>query len=228
MKTIDEQINDVLESAGMTPLDEVYPQGFDLKVFSQIDTFKERINYCNEYLQKLGAGSSRIAYKVDNEKVLKIAKNQKGIAQNNAEIYGGLDLYPEIFAQIYEADYDNDMWLEMELASRATEQDFKDFFGLSSKEVFGVIGEIYAYTMNEENTHKTENTEKLYQELVVNEGSSWFYTMSLFIMDFSPKYIEDLYRFSNWGVVIRNGSKHLVIIDNGLSNDVAQQFYGAK
>lgn len=228
MKTINDQINDVLESAGMRPLDEGYSNGFDIKVFSEIDSFKERIAYCNEYLQKLGTGSSRIAYKIDNDRVLKVAKNQKGIAQNNAEIYGGLDMYPEIFAQIYDADYQNDMWIEMELATRVREQDFKDFFGMSSKEVFGVIGEIFAYTMNTQNRHKTENSERLYQELVVDEGSSWFYSMSMFIMDFSPKYIEDLYRFANWGVVMRDGSKHLVIIDNGLSDDVARQYYGAK
>ena len=47
-------------------------------------------------------------------------------------------------------------------------------------------------------------------------------------MDFSSIYVEDLYRFANWGVVIRDGSKHLVIIDNGLSDDVARQYYGAK
>ena len=54
-----------------------YPSNFDLRYFSTIPTFKERERYCRERLKFLGGGSSRIAFQVDNEKVLKIAKTQR-------------------------------------------------------------------------------------------------------------------------------------------------------
>ena len=64
----------------------VYPESFDLETFKKIPTFKGRTQYVAERLPKLGAGSSRIVYKIDDGTVLKLAKNQKGLAQNNLEI----------------------------------------------------------------------------------------------------------------------------------------------
>jgi hypothetical protein len=72
-------INELLELAGCQTLTEMaYPTNFSLEEFSQIRSFKGRVDYCEQRLQRLGSGSSRIAYKVDDEKCLKIAKNQKG------------------------------------------------------------------------------------------------------------------------------------------------------
>lgn len=72
----------VLEMAGVEePLEEMaYPTNFNFVELDSMRTFAERKRYCEERLQQIGVGSSRIAYKVDNEKVLKLAKNKKGIA----------------------------------------------------------------------------------------------------------------------------------------------------
>lgn len=228
MKTIDEQIDEVLEAAGVNPNSKTDTSDFSLKKLSEINTLGGVVYYCSQYLEKIGSGSSRVAFKIDNEKILKVAKNRKGIAQNNTEINGGLDIYPEVFAQIYEADWQNDMWLEMERANRVKEQDFQDCFGLSSEEVFALMHECYCSIHNEKNNRKTENTDKLFQELVLNEGSKWFYQYYMFMSDFELNSVYDFYRFSNWGTVMRDGSKCLVIIDNGLNDEVAHQFYGRK
>ena len=68
-------------------------QAFNIEEFSKLHSFQKRVQYCNERLQRLGAGSSRIAYKLNEERVLKIAKNSKGIAQNEKEADFGRNNY---------------------------------------------------------------------------------------------------------------------------------------
>ena len=75
----------VTESQYMKIIDEMaYPVSFNMAEFKTLTTFSERIRYCQTRLQRISSGSARIVYKIDNEKVLKLAKNRKGIAQNEA------------------------------------------------------------------------------------------------------------------------------------------------
>ena len=63
-----------------------YPVSFNMDEFKGIRSFADRVKYCENRLKKLGAGTSRRVYQIDNEKCLKLAKNRKGIAQNIEEI----------------------------------------------------------------------------------------------------------------------------------------------
>ena len=67
-------------------IEEAYPESFNMETFKSLRNHAERNRYAAEHLQKIAAGSSRIVYKIDDEKVLKLAKNDKGIAQNETEI----------------------------------------------------------------------------------------------------------------------------------------------
>ena len=93
-----------------------YPTSFDIQQFKQIRSFAEKIRYCDSRLIKLGSGSGRIVYQIDDEKVLKLAKNAKGIAQNAVEAEGYIQNY-SIAARVFETD-DNDSFVEMELARK--------------------------------------------------------------------------------------------------------------
>ena len=66
-------------------LEEDYPSNFNLEEFSKLTSFNKRIQYCQERLKRISSGSSRIVYMVDDTKVLKIARNQKGLGQNEIE-----------------------------------------------------------------------------------------------------------------------------------------------
>ena len=44
-----------------------------MKVFKSLPSFAARVRYCNEKLQRISSGSARIVYKIDDEKVLKLA-----------------------------------------------------------------------------------------------------------------------------------------------------------
>ena len=70
-------------------LDEMpLPADWDPAQYQQGTSFKQRLAYSLERAKKLGAGSSRVAMTIEYQgrpTVLKIAKNNKGLAQNNVE-----------------------------------------------------------------------------------------------------------------------------------------------
>lgn len=99
---------------------EEYPKTFDMEVFKSLNNFTKRIEYCRNHLPRIAAGSSRIVYKIDDEKVLKLAKNTKGIAQNETEIDRGQDSYFSfILARVFDFHPDG-LWVEMELARKVS------------------------------------------------------------------------------------------------------------
>lgn len=115
-------------------INENYPNSWDFNTFNNLKTFKSRIDYCNKTLHRIGSGTSRIVYQIDDEKVLKLAKNEKGIAQNDIEIqYSNYSDISDITAEIFNHDQ-NDIWLEMEVANKLTTNIFKNIVGYSFKD----------------------------------------------------------------------------------------------
>ena len=76
-------------------------------------------------LQKLGEGSSRMVFKLDDSTCIKIAKNKFGISQMKEECdisdKGDFDVFVKVFA--YDKKYN--IWSICELCSEATNADFK-------------------------------------------------------------------------------------------------------
>lgn len=215
----------VLEMAGVEePLEEMaYPTNFSFVELDSMRTFAERKRYCEERLQQIGVGSSRIAYKVDNEKVLKLAKNKKGIAQNEHEADWGRNNYG-VFGEIFEADIDNYFWIEMELASKAKPSDFKRILGVTWKETQDLVKYCWEQVKGEELFYSTP-VEALYEKLVVNEESDFFSSLQRYMFDYAPWSVIDWTRISNWGIVNRNNKEHLVIIDDGLDELIFKTYY---
>ena len=225
-------IEELLELAGCQTLTEMaYPTNFSLEEFSQIRSFKGRVDYCEQRLQRLGSGSSRIAYKVDDEKCLKIAKNQKGIAQNIHEARSILDQYG-IGATVYEYD-ENGLWVEMQLARKCTKPEFKRIMGISFDDMTSFAWASFA----RRNPHnkiilpvfiKNRSIEKWVYD---NEGSDsradWLLNFESFVGDFNPSMgvLRDVTSIRNWGIVKENGKEKAVIIDDGLDEAIAKEFY---
>lgn len=116
-------------------LEEDYPANFDMETFKSLGSHAGRNRYAQEHLQRLAAGSSRIVYKIDDQKVLKLAKNDKGIDQNGTEIQWGNDaLFDNILAQIFDYD-DKDLWVEMELARKVSKPEFRKLTGFDISDV---------------------------------------------------------------------------------------------
>lgn len=201
-----------------------YPTWFDMEVFKSLPSFNARVKYCNEKLQRISSGTARIVYKIDNEKVLKLAKNRKGIAQNETE---GGDYYLQqigCFAKIYDID-ENYLWIEMQLARKVKKSDFKRLTGYD----WDVMRNWILYCVNGYNG--MIGYDKEYEQIFRSEEWEENYEYSIFseieeyLGNYQIKGWGDLLRFSSWGVVTEDGEERLVIIDYGLSNDVLNNYY---
>lgn len=207
-------------------LKEDYPPGWDIEKFKTLKSFSQRVKYCNEHLQKMSQGSSRIVYKIDEEKVLKLAKNKKGIAQNEVESDGFLlRSYADIIAKVFNVD-ENRLWLEMELAKKLTPSRFKALTGFSIKSLNDYLLWINFQTHPHPYMKSDYYKERILKpELEVIENSEFVNDITGMIADMDMP-VGDLGRLSSYGEVIRDGNPKVVIIDAGLNRRVFQDFYG--
>ncbi len=110
-------------------------RGFNLNKFKQLPDLATKTTYAKQILPLLGKGSSRIVFALSGDKVLKIARDQKGIAQNHAE----LELFTNpktkpVIARIFDADSGYE-WLISELVKPldSSEEAWKEATGFDYK-----------------------------------------------------------------------------------------------
>lgn len=206
-----------------------YPSLFNIEFFKSIGSFKKRIEYCERYLYRISSGSARIVYRIDDEKVLKLAKNNKGIAQNEEESFSYAST-TGIGAQVFDFDSENYTWLEMELASKAKVSDFKRLLGYDFKFLCGFIdsvkNEYSRYSRNYFDDIYSDFKEKISEYELPN--SEWWISLYNYMTNTGLESVGDLKRTSSWGIVKRNGQEELVLIDMGLNDDIAARLYESK
>lgn len=208
---------DLIESL----LDEDYPASFDMDHFKGLNSFNQRVKYCEENLKRISSGSSRIVYLIDEEKVLKLAKNKKGIAQNEVEIDISNDFTaPEILAKTFDYDEDQSLWVEMELAKKVKAPDFKRVVGYDFKDIIKAIHNYGIDTGNARGGKYSINAD-LYNDMWEN---SFMYELFNYIGTYGIP-VGDLMRLSSYGLVKRDGNDAIVIIDFGLTFDVYDTYY---
>ena len=207
---------DIEENIINETIDEAtYPENFDLNKFKKLKSFKERVDYCNSTLTKLGAGSSRIVYLVDDKTVLKLAKNQKGIGQNEVEIGASNKYYNDVIAEVYESD-ENGLWLEMELAKPINKVRFKQILGYSVEDFGKWVINLWNINNNRKSYYYT--LDKQIEEII--SDSEFANSVIAFIQDYglTP---GDLGRISTYGEF----DGEVKIIDYGLNDDVLSNYY---
>lgn len=103
---------------------------FSFEQLKSIPSFKGRLKYCIDTLGfRIGSGSSRTCFQLDDNRILKLAMNEKGIAQNSVEgqrdyYLEGLGVRPEIYN---ETDFDNNLWIVCEYVLPAKKQTSKKY-----------------------------------------------------------------------------------------------------
>lgn len=208
-------------------LDEMaYPASFSMEEFKRIKSFKGRLEYCAARLPKLGRGSSRAVFKIDDEKCLKLAVNRKGLAQNEVEAEPDYILEQiGLVARIYDYD-ENFLWVEMQLARRATKNDFKRLTPYD----FETMCEFITYNYGRY-SNRHVRVEPEYKKLFDSPDfydtmyDTVFYAMYDYLGNYQPKIVGDLQKLSSWGVVKQGGQEQLVLIDFGLNEDVYNKYY---
>lgn len=204
-------------------LDEDYPEMFKMDEFKTLTTFKERIRYCESFLQRISSGSARIVYKIDDKKVLKLAKNKKGLVQNELEISHSnqRSMIGDIIAKVFDYD-ENNLWSEMELARKIKKADFKKIIGYSWEEY---VAAVHNYGIDSDKQlnrgHKYELDNKVWEEMWEDE---FMYEIFQYIGNYNLP-TGDLERLSTYGVVNRSDGEEIVIIDYGLNKDNYNSYY---
>jgi hypothetical protein len=211
------------------------PADWDPAALGHDKTFKSRLEYALQRVPKLGSGSSRVAFIIpDNgrETVLKIAKNKKGMAQNQAEAdilddgyLGKLDIVIPII------DYDKTnrepIWIQTEKANKVNKKRLEQLlycdeldYGIQDfmSVVYNILGRKQKWmpTMNQlkqdlEDTTMSQEEIDIFFEYA-NEVAMLISSSSLL-----P---DDLYNPGNWGEY--KGKP--VIIDVGYTDAVSQLY----
>ena len=207
-----------------TYLEEDYPTNFDLGEFSKLTSFNKRREYCKDRLKRIAAGSSRIVYLVDDTKVLKLAFNKKGLAQNDIEAtHSNYHDMKDITAQVFAHD-ENNLWIEMELAKKVTPQIFERVVGFSFKDYCIALNN-YALDVNPQR-YRFLRKEPMTQEIIDAMWENEFiYDMFTFMGGYDAP-VGDLMKMDSYGLVNRNGKDTIVMIDYGITNDVWDEYYG--
>lgn len=174
----------------------------DDKINLQLSKFKARKDFANKKFILLNKGTGRNVYLIGDVYVLKIAKNNKGIAQNKTEIkISKCDEYDAIIANIVEYD-DNGFYVISQKANRITDNIFKDLTGLQFSD--------FLYYLRFNKNWTGEN--KIFYDKINT-------LISRFDLD-----RFDISHESSWGVF----NNKPVIVDYGLDKITARKLYGVK
>jgi hypothetical protein len=204
-------------------LDEDYPASFNMEEFKSLKSFRQRILYCQQHLTRLSSGSTRIVYKIDDHKVLKLAKNKRGLEQNYVESYIGYSKnYGDIVADIIDAHPD-DLWLEMELARPVKHKDIVNYFGQPLEVIVNYLQHFYFTTIKNSPGHAYfyELDDEVKAHLDEND---FLYDVKKLMVD-NDVDPSDFGKRSSYGYVIRNGESKLVFIDYGITSEVMANYY---
>ena len=202
------------------------PDTWDQTIYSKPASFKERVAYAVSQAQKLGTGSSRVVVNIEYQgrpTALKIAKNNKGLAQNNAEVSILNDGYAsklDILIPLidYDKEHTEPVWLQTEMATKVT-SDSKLAAMIGCKRMF----DLYRYLMalKDGDQDAIDNTEERLQMGGCNIDLLQEYGNRIFdlVQNFGLK-IGDLDLIANWGIY--NGKP--VIIDVGFTEATAHLY----
>lgn len=210
------------------------PEDWDLSIFDK--SYKKQLEYALSKATKLGQGSSRVVFEIPYENrmtVLKVAKNAKGLAQNNKE--GDWSLYnmnPSITCPLIDKDeeHDDPKWIHLEKADKLSKSQFKSITGFSFDHFGNMLRDNEDYRL-EQGIYKSRrgwggidwkyNIPQEDQEKI--QESELFYDVTDLMANFDIL-AGDLQRIANWGLYKGNP----VIIDLGFDSSVQEIYYNRK
>ena len=275
MFKISKEIYDQIFHGGKDEIVTEIDNSVDFDELLKFDQFEDRVNYLRGKCQFVGKGSSRTTFILNDKTALKIAHNEKGIAQNEneiklSEILNDLDG----FATIFDWDKKSYSALTTELCSPLEDDQsgvdtFYEMFKMTPMETIDML--LYLYEQDGTTTHlrkkmklilasedrsfsdlcdmvekqylssvldcmsKVEMMEKarinlkfldMYDDKNNPQGQVLRSIIDFQIKTNGEKVIfDDMTNPANWGMINRNGKDCLVIIDAGLSDQIASDYY---
>lgn len=182
-------------------------------------------------LKKIGFGTSRAVFDLGDNKVVKVALNEKGIEQNKLEIYAGKDPSVEaILAGTW--DYSNDFaWLVSDKVHPLHDNsaaEAESIIGVSWQEVRKIIG--VKWSSEFEATSKPESSESYDDEHKKHQTAGSGCLTGQDFLDYLKNFLErypgmlkqDIAKLSSWGVT---ADGCLVLLDYGITREKFLKLY---
>jgi hypothetical protein len=181
-----------------------------LSNLEKLETYAARKKYAEANLKHLSSGSARIVYLTPSKTIIKLAKNDKGLAQNEAESNPKMKskyLNPIISCA------KNHAWCETHFLDKITVKDFEEMTGLE----FDDFGDSIRYGLR----NVSGNTDKEKPEHFDEVAKSDIYREMKDIGEKFKLLPGDMARISSWGT--KDGKP--ILIDAGLTRDIFDQYY---
>ena len=180
---------------------------------SELNTFKARIEYAEKNMKRLSSGSSRMVFETSDGYVVKLAKNEKGLAQNGVESSPGLR---SKYVNGALRSCPNDSWILTEKADDLTLEEFEKLTGLK----FDDFGKAISYGLKHLSSDKNKKKPDNFDEISKNE----FYK-DIYRAGNEFKLLPgDLERISSFKKI----KDRVVLVDAGLTREIYDEFYDKK
>ena len=204
--------------------------GFSLETLKKIRSFKGKYEYCQRFLGRhVGKGTARVVFQYDDNMVLKLALNNKGLAQNEEEHYKLSDSFANVFPKLYDnlSDEEDYTFIMTEYVIPATNNDFEACFGVDFKTFCNVITTWESWKGNNLRRRYLSTVLSNEDMEAITQNDEWIDFKDYF-MNYDIEGIGDLFRISSYGMTNRNGKPEIVILDAGLSNEIYNTYYQRK
>lgn len=196
------------------------PRSWDSLIFDSSVPFSKRVAYAKERAKQIGSGSSRIAFEINYKgqpTILKIAKNRKGLIQNEVESRALEDWYLNklgLFIPIIDYDQQNDppQWIHTRKAQKATNNDFVRYAGADLQNVI-------KFALNLSGIEPTQY--KVVSKKPLNPDNPLIAGLADFFGNYPHIPWREFQSLRNWGVYKRRP----VIIDMGWDKSVRDFYY---
>ena len=217
MKTVSSFISAVLDSVILEEV-EGQPQSLNLLQLKQIPSLQQAIATIESVLTWGGAeGQGRKVFKLEGRKVLKLAKNLAGVAQNEAEATVCRDeknssIFPKMF------DFDpRYFWILVEEAEPMTRVKFESATNMPWREFLLSLAGAFMHKLAEPNNIKNQLYHASFEK---NYGNPFLRRVINLINDcgYEP---GDFAKLDSWGLI----DGRVVVIDSGLTTNIYQGYY---
>jgi len=180
-----------------------------LQELSKIKDFDKRIEFAEKHCKKkLGEGSSRVCFQLNDEFIMKVSFNEKGCAQSKTEMKPVVQRDCVNAALVADPD---GKWIIFHMTQPLTEKKFKEIMGYSFTEFTNSL----FYKFNQE-SDKWKKPKK-YDEITENA----FYCCIASLVYSADLLIGDLSKISSWK--LKDGK--VVLTDAGLDRDTYAAHY---
>lgn len=190
---------------------------FNLEHLKTIKDFGRIKKYIESSLGKsVGEGQGRSVYSIDNNKVVKLAKNSGGIAQNNAEVtVCKTGNYQELFPRVFDHE-ETFIWIVVEKAEPLKRIYFEKQSGIPWSEFVLALGGAFISKIDA-NKIKVG----LLQDMFQKHYSNPFLRRIIAVIKECGYEPGDFVKIDTWGVI----GNRVVIVDSGFTESVYQQHY---